>query len=176
MEHFSPEVWGAWAFSRALRQRVRSIGTGPRNLCPIQALPHHMHLLDLGGPRSQFRKCCLSNIDGGNKNSNSVALLSKNIKKNVQLRKSGAPQLRWRGRSRCGSQVGSRTCPAQRCEGVGKVPRCWQERTCPVEPAVWGADSRTRLHRVLVLVLWAGGSPGLPHDCLLIPLPDGSAP
>lgn len=77
MEHFSPEVWGAWAFSRALRQHVRSIGTGPRNPCPIQALPHHMHLLDLGSPRSQFRKCCLSNIDGGNKNSNSVALLSK---------------------------------------------------------------------------------------------------
>lgn len=70
MGQFPAQTQGAGAFCRALCGHVRSIGTGPRNLCLIQASPHHVRLLDPGSPGSQFRKCCLSHVDVGNRNGN----------------------------------------------------------------------------------------------------------
>lgn len=77
MGQFPAQAQGAGAFCRALCGHVRSIGTGPRNLCLIQASPHHVRLLDPGSPGSQFRKCCLSHVDVGNRNGNSSAKIEK---------------------------------------------------------------------------------------------------
>lgn len=172
MGQFPTQVRGARAFCRALAGHVRSIGTGPRNLCPIQASPHHVHLLDPGSPGSQFRKCCLSHVDGGNKNSNRQLSSAQQKYKNVQPRKSAGTQLRWRGRSRWGSQGGSHACPARRRPGSAT-----RAHLRSAAQPVWGANGRTSLHRALARVLCAAAFPPpsprtvLPQDRQLIPLP-----